>query len=115
MASKKKQASDHRRAQNERPLISVCMIVKDEEANLDRCLRSLREVADEIIVVDTGSNSIYTITNLRFGRLMDIRLTGGPTHQGLWIQPVSYVGADVRLSRNAPSSGGLLGRLVIAR
>ncbi|HHY37387.1 MAG TPA: tetratricopeptide repeat protein [Clostridia bacterium] len=31
------------------------MIVKNEEANLPRCLQSIKGVADEIIVVDTGS------------------------------------------------------------
>lgn len=35
--------------------ISVCMIVKDEESVLARCLDSLKEIADEIIIVDTGS------------------------------------------------------------
>lgn len=35
--------------------ISVCMIVKDEEAVLSRCLESLKHLADEIIIVDTGS------------------------------------------------------------
>lgn len=35
--------------------ISVCMIVKNEEAVLGRCLDSLRGIADEIIMVDTGS------------------------------------------------------------
>lgn len=35
--------------------LSVCMIVRNEAADLDRCLRSVRGVADEIIVVDTGS------------------------------------------------------------
>ncbi len=35
--------------------ISVCMIVKDEEKVLARCLDSLKEIADEIIIVDTGS------------------------------------------------------------
>lgn len=35
--------------------ISVCMIVKDEERVLRRCLDSLRDIADEIIIVDTGS------------------------------------------------------------
>ena len=35
--------------------ISACMIVKDEEAHLARCLRSIRGAVDEIIVVDTGS------------------------------------------------------------
>lgn len=35
--------------------ISVCMIVKNEEKVLKRCLTSLVPIADEIIVVDTGS------------------------------------------------------------
>ncbi len=35
--------------------LSVCMIVKNEEANLPRCLKSAQEIADEIIIVDTGS------------------------------------------------------------
>lgn len=35
--------------------ISLCMIVKDEEANLARCLNSVRGAVDEIVVVDTGS------------------------------------------------------------
>jgi glycosyltransferase involved in cell wall biosynthesis len=38
------------------PLISLCMIVKDEEANLAKCLDSVRDVVDEIIIVDTGSH-----------------------------------------------------------
>lgn len=36
--------------------ISLCMIVKDEEANLDQCLRRIAIFMDEIIIVDTGSS-----------------------------------------------------------
>lgn len=35
--------------------ISLCMIVKNEALLLSRCLDSIKEVADEIIIVDTGS------------------------------------------------------------
>lgn len=35
--------------------ISLCMIVKNEEKVLARCLDSVKELADEIIIVDTGS------------------------------------------------------------
>lgn len=35
--------------------ISLCMIVKNEESVLARCLDSVRGIADEIILVDTGS------------------------------------------------------------
>jgi len=38
-----------------RQTLSLCMIVKNEEANLERCLESVKGVVDEIIVVDTGS------------------------------------------------------------
>ncbi len=37
------------------PSISLCMIVKNEEETLPRCLESVGEVADEIIIIDTGS------------------------------------------------------------
>lgn len=35
--------------------ISVCMIVKNEEKNLADCLDCLKGIADEFIIVDTGS------------------------------------------------------------
>ena len=35
--------------------LSVCMMVKDEGHNLYRCLESIKDIADEIIIVDTGS------------------------------------------------------------
>ena len=35
--------------------VSLCMIVRDEEALLGRCLASVRDGVDEIVVVDTGS------------------------------------------------------------
>ena len=35
--------------------ISLCMIVKNEEKVIERCLRSVKNLVDEIIIVDTGS------------------------------------------------------------
>lgn len=44
--------------------ISLCMIVKDEELTLRRCLNSVKDVVDEIIIVDTGSvDSTIMIAN----------------------------------------------------
>lgn len=44
--------------------ISACMIVKNEEELLQRCLSSIKNVADEIIIVDTGStDNTITIAN----------------------------------------------------
>ena len=37
------------------PRLSLCMIARDEEANIARCLESIRPWVDEMIVVDTGS------------------------------------------------------------
>lgn len=35
--------------------ISICMIVKNEEEILERCLDSVSGLAEEIIIADTGS------------------------------------------------------------
>jgi len=40
---------------NNDPTISLCMMVKNEEELLPQCLESIKDVVDEIIVVDTGS------------------------------------------------------------
>jgi len=37
------------------PLLSLCVIAKNEEKNLPRCLSSVKEFVDEIVLVDTGS------------------------------------------------------------
>ncbi len=36
--------------------VSLCMIVKNEENNIRRCLESAKDAVDEIIIVDTGSS-----------------------------------------------------------
>lgn len=38
-----------------KPFLSICMIVKNEENVLRRCLDSIKGIADEIIIADTGS------------------------------------------------------------
>lgn len=40
----------------ENPLISLCMIVKDEERWIENCLKSIYKTVNEIIIVDTGSS-----------------------------------------------------------
>ena len=35
--------------------VSLCMIVKNEEDVLERCLESAADLVDEIVIVDTGS------------------------------------------------------------
>ncbi len=42
-------------AQSGDPKVSLCMIVKDEEDVIARCLESLKGHVDEMVIVDTGS------------------------------------------------------------
>jgi tetratricopeptide (TPR) repeat protein len=54
--------------------LSVCMIVKDEAAHLAKCLKSVKPVADEIIVVDTGSTDLTREIGAIFGaKLFDFQ------------------------------------------
>lgn len=39
----------------EPPLLSLCMIVRDDARGLERCIESARTLVDEVVVVDTGS------------------------------------------------------------
>ncbi len=47
--------------------LSVCLIVRNEERNLRRALTSVRDVADEIVVVDTGSTDATPAVASKFG------------------------------------------------
>src|SRR3990172_9025878 len=51
----------------EKPTISLCMIVKNEEEHVARCLQSVKDVADEIIVIDTGSTDATVKIARSFG------------------------------------------------
>jgi tetratricopeptide (TPR) repeat protein len=42
-------------AKNDKPKLSLCMIVKNEERFLRGCLESVKGIVDEIVIVDTGS------------------------------------------------------------
>jgi glycosyltransferase involved in cell wall biosynthesis len=47
--------------------LSLCMIVKNEAQNLERCLKSVQGVIDELIVVDTGSTDTTVEIARAFG------------------------------------------------
>ncbi|CAM4353490.1 tetratricopeptide (TPR) repeat protein [Paenibacillus endophyticus] len=78
-----------------RKLISLCMIVKDEELHLPRCLTSVQGIVDEIIVVDTGSTDQTVAIAERYGARVVLaewehdfakaRNTGLALAQGDWI------------------------------
>lgn len=48
-------------------MISLAMIVKNEEKYLDRCLKSAAHMVDEIVVVDTGSTDRTIEIASRYG------------------------------------------------
>src|SRR5260370_42510460 len=60
--------TDQRRG---RPRVSLCMIVRNEEANLPACLESVGDICDEIVVVDTGSTDATQEVATRFGARLD--------------------------------------------
>ncbi|MWV42304.1 glycosyltransferase [Paenibacillus sp. HJL G12] len=47
--------------------ISLCMIVRNEAANLARCLESIHKAVDQMIIVDTGSTDDTVQIAHRFG------------------------------------------------
>ncbi|KHO61021.1 glycosyl transferase [Thermoanaerobacter sp. YS13] len=42
-------------SQKKKATLSLCLITKDEERNITRCINSVKDIVDEIVVVDTGS------------------------------------------------------------
>lgn len=52
--------------------VSLCMIVKNEQSTLERCLSSVADLVDEIVIVDTGSTDRTKELAAGFGaRLFD--------------------------------------------
>src|SRR5262249_47267760 len=54
------------------PRVSLCMIVKNEEAHLPGCLECVADLVNEIVMVDTGSTDGTRAVAERFGaRVVD--------------------------------------------
>jgi Flp pilus assembly protein TadG len=62
-----------------------------------------------------GSNLVYTITGLRFGRVMDLIPTGALDDRQLVIQPASVVDTGVSTGPSGVSTHGLVARLVLVK
>ncbi|MGD1897143.1 MAG: glycosyltransferase [Phormidesmis sp.] len=56
--------------------LSLCMIVKDEAENLPRALASVKDLPDEIIVIDTGSGDATPTIAEKAGAAVDFLMWG---------------------------------------
>lgn len=56
--------------------ISLCMIVKDEAKNLPRCLASVKDSVDEMVVIDTGSGDATPTIAEAAGAKVDFLIWG---------------------------------------
>ena len=94
-----------------RPLLTASLIVKNEEKCLGACLASLRGVADEVIIVDTGSTDrTREIAESAGARVYDFTWTGDFSEarnraldlsSGKWIL---YIDADERVRPESVSN-----------
>ena len=86
------------------PLLTASLIVRDEAEVLEACLESIRDVVDEIVIVDTGSIDATREIARRFGASLyefpwngsfaDARNAALDRSHGDWIL---YIDADERL------------------
>ncbi len=53
--------------ENKRSTLSCCIIARDEEESIGRAIESVRDLADEVIVVDTGSTDATPVVARRAG------------------------------------------------
>jgi len=76
--------------------VSLCTIVKNEEKCLAKCLRSVKPIVDEMIVVDTGS------TDLTGQKILPVFL--GPKYMNLNGRAI-FLKPETFLSQKLPASG----------
>lgn len=92
---------------SEKPLLSLSMIVKNEEKDLPECLDSAKEIVDEIIIVDTGSddNTIeiaksYGAKVFQFDWINDFAAARNESLKHCSGEWILYLDADERLNDN---------------
>jgi len=63
---------------NKRQKISVCISTYNEERNIEKCLKSVIDWVDEIIIVDGTSTDKTVIKAKKFGKKVQIFITNNP-------------------------------------
>ncbi len=109
--------------------LAACLIVKNESKNLDRCLKSLVDICDEIVVVDTGSTDNTVEIAKKYGAKIghfdwcqdfaaarNASLDLATTHWVLWIDADEELDSNslnaVREGLIRPHFGGYFVRIV---
>jgi glycosyltransferase involved in cell wall biosynthesis len=88
-----------------KPLITLAMIVKDEEEMLPGCLESVRGLVDEIVIVDTGSSDRTVEIAKKYGAkihyfewIKDFAAARNESIKNASGEWILYLDADERLS-----------------
>jgi len=55
-----------------KPKLSAVLIVQDEAHCIEKCLRSIRSIADEIVVIDSGSTDSTVAIARSFGAHVEV-------------------------------------------
>ena len=110
--------------------ISLCMIVKNEEARLGTCLQSVAQVVQEIVIVDTGSTDDTLSIASQFGAKVSTFDFRKPDFSGARNQSLAQASgdwvlvldADEKLTVTAPAiireltgSGDNVGYVIVRR
>jgi tetratricopeptide (TPR) repeat protein len=92
-------------------LLTAALIVRDEESHLPACLASIRDMVDEIVIVDTGSSDASVAIARSFGARVhfqpwngdfaEARNAGLELATGAWIL---YIDADERVRPILPGA-----------
>lgn len=87
--------------------LSLCMIVKNEEKHLARCLTSVKDVVDEIVIVDTGSTDstleiaeLFNASIFRFNWINDFSVARNFALSKCQSDWILYLDADEELNQN---------------
>lgn len=90
------------------PTISVAMIVKNEEADLAKCLDRVKDWVDEIVIVDSGGTDkteeialsygakFYRHMGVRFGKQRQIAQHYVSSDYVLWLDADERVSDELR-------------------
>ena len=66
-------------------------------------------------VAQTGSNTIFDVVGMRFGRVMAVDFSGSVNSKAIFIQPAPYSGSDILTSPYTPSTNYTISRIELVR